>query len=239
MKRYVAETVKATIGAGLLTLFLKTVAFATYYIPSESMVPTLEVGDRLIATKFDYGFGRYSAPLVTLPELPLRDGKLFPRLPERGDIVLFSHPFTGETMVKRVIGLPGDRVRLQRGRLFINGEVAPRRETRQYAYRQSDGPPVGVTEYEETLPGGRTHRIIMQSDNRPQETTREHVVPAGRLFVMGDNRDNSADSRFPSLGDVPVENLIGRSRVILYSLHDCSEEEGLTCAPRRYLTGLQ
>jgi signal peptidase I len=239
MKKQIAETVKALAGAGLLTLVLKTVAFATYYIPSESMVPTLEVGDRLVATKFDYGYGRYSTPLVTLPPLPFEDGKLFSRLPERGDIVLFSHPFTGETLVKRVIGLPGDRIRLERGRLFLNGAAVPRREVRTYAYRQYDGPPVEVTEYEETLPGERSHLIILQSDNRPQETTGEYVVPAGHLFVMGDNRDNSADSRFPSLGYIPVENLIGRSRVILYSLHDCREEDGLTCAPRRYLTGLE
>jgi signal peptidase I len=236
MKKQIIETLKALVGAALLTFVLKTVAFATYYIPSESMVPTLEVGDRLVATKFDYGYGRYSTPLVTLP---LGDGKLFARLPERGDIVLFSHPFTGETLVKRVIGLPGDRIRLDHGRLIINGDLVPRREVRGYAYRQYDGPPVGVTEYEETLPGGRAHLIVMQSDDRPQETTGEYLVPAGHLFVMGDNRDNSADSRFPSLGYVPVENLIGRSRVILYSLHDCQPEAGLDCAPRRYLTGLE
>ena len=239
LKKQIVETAKALAGAALLTLVLKTVAFATYYIPSESMVPTLEVGDRLVATKFDYGYGRYSTPLVTLPPLPFDDGKLFGRLPARGDIVLFSHPFTGETLVKRVIGLPGDSIRLDHGRLIIDGDLVPRRETRSYAYRQYDGPPVGVTEYEETLPGGRTHLIVMQSDNRPQETTGEYVVPDGHLFVMGDNRDNSADSRFPSLGYVPVENLIGRSRAILYSLHDCSAEDGLTCAPRRYLTGLE
>ena len=238
MKHQIADWARTLAGAALLTFVLKTVAFATYYIPSESMVPTLEVGDRLIATKFDYGYGPYSTPLVSLPAFPSDDGRLFGRLPARGDIVLFRHPGNGETLVKRVIGLPGDRIRVARGRLIINGAVVPRRETRTYAYKQYSGPPVRVTEYEESLPGGAVHPIIMQSDDEPQENTGEYVVPAEHIFVMGDNRDNSADSRFASLGYVPVENLIGRSRLILYSLHDCNPEQGLACAPRRYLTGL-
>lgn len=239
MKTSIGEWVRTLAGAALLTFVLKTVAFATYYIPSESMVPTLEVGDRLVATKFDYGYGPYSAPLVTLPEFPSADGRLLGKLPARGDIILFRHPFTGETLVKRVIGLPGDHIRLERGRLVLNDAPVPLREVKSYAYRQHGGPPVTVTEYEETLPGGRTHPIILQSENRPQENTGEYVVPADHLFVMGDNRDNSADSRYASLGFVPVENLIGRSRAILFSLHDCQAEPGLTCAPRRFLTGLE
>ncbi len=238
MKKQVFEWVRALAGAALITFVLKTVAFATYYIPSESMVPTLEVGDRLIATKFDYGYGPYSAPLLALPAFPSEDGRLFGRLPARGDIVTFRHPVTGETLVKRVIGLPGDSIRIDRGRLVINGTVMPRREVKTYAYKQYDGPPVTVTEYEETLPGGSVHPIIMRSDAAPQENTGTYVVPPGHLFMMGDNRDNSADSRFASLGYVPVENLIGHSRLILYSLHDCQPQPGLACAPRRMLTAL-
>jgi signal peptidase I len=239
MKQPVAEWVRTIAGAAFFTFVLKTVAFATYYIPSESLVPTLEVGDRLIATKFDYGFSRYSTPVVTLPHLPVADGRLLERLPHRGDIVLFTHPATGETLVKRLIGLPGDRIRVTGGVVYINGVAAPRRFVKTYAYRQFEGPPVEVSEYQETLPGGVTHPIIVQSDARPVENTREFEVPAGHMFVMGDNRDNSADSRFAELGYVPVENLIGRSRAILYSLHDCQPEDGLTCAPRRYLTELE
>ena len=239
VKRWLPEFLRTIIGVGLFTFALKTVAFATYYIPSESMVPTLEVGDRLVATKFDYGYGPYSTAFVSLPKAPFANGRLFERLPARGDIVLFEHPATGETLVKRVIGLPGDTIRITEGRLAINGAVVPRRFVRTYTYRQFEGPPVEVSEYEETLPGGRVHPIIMQSDTFPQENTGEYRVPPGHLFVMGDNRDNSADSRFQSLGYVPVENLIGRSRAILYSLHDCAPEPGLTCAGRRVLTGLE
>jgi signal peptidase I len=239
MRRQIAELGRTVLGVALLTIALKTIAFATYYIPSESMVPTLQVGDRLVATKFDYGYGPYSAPLVSLPEFPSEDGRLLGRLPARGDIVLFRHPFTGETLIKRVIGLPGDHIRVSRGRLIINGTLVPRRKVKSFAYRQYSGPAVDVTEYEETLPGGSAHRIIMRSDGDPQENTGEYVVPAEHLFMMGDNRDNSADSRFASLGYVPVENLIGRSRLILYSLHECQPEPGLVCANRRYLTATE
>jgi signal peptidase I len=238
MKSRIVEWGRTLASAALLTFVLKTVAFATYYIPSESMVPTLEVGDRLIATKFDYGYGPDSAPLVTLPAFPSKDGRLLGRLPERGDIVLFTHPHTGETLIKRVIGLPGDRIQVTGGRLLINGQEMPRREVKTYAYRQYDGPPVTVTEYEETLPGNRMHPIILRSDDAPQENTGVYVVPAGHVFMMGDNRDNSADSRYAELGPVPVANLIGRSRLVLYSLHQCEPQAGLTCAPRRYLAGI-
>ncbi len=239
MKRWLLEFLRTIIGVGLFTFALKTVAFATYYIPSESMVPTLQVGDRLVATKFDYGFGPYSTAFVSLPEAVFGHARLFGRLPQRGDIVLLQHPKTAETLVKRVIGLPGDTIRITEGRLTINGTEIPRKFVRTYTYRQFEGPPVAVSEYAETLPGGRVHPIIMQSDNFPQENTGEYRVPPGHLFVMGDNRDNSADSRFESLGYVPVENLIGRSRAILYSLHDCTPEPGLACASRRLLTGLE
>jgi signal peptidase I len=238
VKQKIVELARTLIGVALFTFVLKTVAFATYYIPSESMVPTLEVGDRVIATKFDYGYGPYSTPLISLPQMPFADGRLFSHLPERGDIVLFRHPKTGETLVKRLIGLPGDRIRVTAGRLIINGVVVPRQLLKTYIYRQFEGAPVEVTEYEESLPGRRTHAVIMQSDLRAQENTGEYEVPAGHVFVMGDNRDNSADSRFDSLGYVPVENLIGRSRAILYSLHGCEPEAGFTCADRRFLTTL-
>jgi len=235
MKRQILEWARTLFSVVVITFALKTIAFATYYIPSESMVPTFQVGDRLIATKFDYGYGPYSAPLISLPDLPVQHGRLFAQLPQRGDIVLFRHPRSGETVIKRAIGLPGDRIQIVEGRVFINGEAVERRFVRKYAFRQFEAPVVEVSEYDEVLPGGRTHRILIQSDDAPQENTPLYVVPADHLFVMGDNRDNSADSRFRDLGYLPLANLLGRSRAILYSFYSCEEEPGLACGRRRFL----
>jgi signal peptidase I len=239
MKRRILELAKTLFGVIVLVFALKTIAFATYYIPSESMVPTFQVGDRLIATKFDYGYGPYSAPLISLPHLSVEHGRLFARVPERGDIVLFRHPRSGETVIKRVIGLPGDRIQIVEGRVFINGQAVERRFVRKYAFRQFEAPVVEVSEYDEVLPGGRTHPILIQSDDAPQENTPLYVVPSDHIFVMGDNRDNSADSRFADLGYLPLANLLGRSRAILYSLYTCEDEPGLTCGVRRFLSATE
>ena len=225
------------VGLGLAGLF-RTAAFATYFIPSESMVPTLEVGDRLAVSKFAYGWSKFSLPLANFGfEF---NGRILGSLPQRGDVVVFVHPLDGKTMIKRVIGLPGDHVRLQRGRLFINGVRLERRLEATYHYREqgSGASVVGVTRYTETLPGGREHTIVQRSDDNAVETMPDYVVPAGKLFMMGDNRDNSADSRLTLMGPVPVENLIGRADTILYSDHTCRPEPGLYCAPRRSLSAI-
>ena len=224
------------VGLGLAGLF-RTAAFATYFIPSESMVPTLEVGDRLAVSKFAYGWSKFSLPLANFG-LEF-SGRILGSLPARGDVVVFVHPIDGRTMIKRVIGLPGDHIRLQHGRLFINGELVERRSEATYHYREQQGSVVGVTRYTEVLPGGREHIIIQRSDFSAIETMPETVIADGFLFMMGDNRDNSADSRFTTMmGPVPVENLIGRADTILYSDHSCSPEPGLYCAPRRSLAAI-
>ncbi len=201
------------------------------------MVPTFQVGDRLIATKFDYGYGPYSAPLVSLPHLPLDHGRLFAHLPERGDIVLFRHPRTGETLIKRVIGLPGDRIRIDDGRLIINGKVAERRFVKTYAYRQYDGPAVEVSEYEETLPGGATHPILIRSDFAPQENTGELRRP--RRPPLRHGRQPRQLRRQPlrgarlSAGREPDRALAGDPVLDFYQ---CKDEPGFACAKRRYLS---
>ena len=224
------------VGLSLAALF-RTAAYATYFIPSESMVPTLEVGDRLAVSKFAYGWSKFSLPLTNVGIQ--MNGRVLGSLPARGDVVVFVHPFDGRTMIKRVIGLPGDHIRLSKGRLYINGELVQRRVASAYHYREQQGSVVGVTRYTETLPGGREHTIIQRSDYASAETMPDFEVPSGRLFMMGDNRDNSADSRFAAMGPVPLDNLIGRADTVIYSNHSCQSEPGLYCAPRRSLSVIE
>ncbi len=233
----IKELIK-TLSFTLLAVFImRTAAFATYYIPSESMVPTLEVGDRLIVTKWDYGYSRHSLPLGLGHYLPESDDRLFGALPERGDIVVFDHPHQpGTDMIKRVIGLPGDTIELRHGRLLINGTQVPRQMLEDYTYADQQGREIRVRLFKEALPS-KDHIIIERSDQSSADNTPLYRVPDGHVFMMGDNRDNSADSRYRSLSYVPLENLIGKARIIHFSLHTCPVEAShLTCAPRRFLS---
>ncbi|MBZ0162609.1 MAG: signal peptidase I [Notoacmeibacter sp.] len=234
--RDIAGTVAIT---ALVVFVMKSFAFASNYIPSESMVPTLEVGDRLFVARWPYGVSRYSLAVNPGFSLGGGDGRLLSHVPARGDIVTFAHPANGETYVKRVIGLPGDRVALSHGRLFINGEIAARRMISTYDYRTPAGNVARVTRYAETLPGGAEHAIIERGDDYLADNMNEITVPQGKLFLMGDNRDNSADSRFAEMGFVPLENLEGRVDAVLWSLHSCDEEPDLACARKRFLAKVE
>jgi signal peptidase I len=232
----IRDLANTILGAVVIVVVLRSFAFATYHIPSESMVPTLEVGDRVAALKFPFGFSRYS--LVGgeyLPRFPGDTGRIPGAMPSRGDVAVFRHPITGQDFIKRVAGLPGDRVAIRQGRLWLNGEIVPLSEPRQWIYRDPAGEVVPVTAWRETFPGAEPHTILLRDRRSALSDMAEQVVPEGRLFMLGDNRDNSSDSRFATMGFVPVENLIGRAGAILYSFASCDHEAGLRCAPRRML----
>jgi signal peptidase I len=191
-------------------LVVRTVVAEPYQVPSPSMVPTLLTGDELIGSKFAYGFSKYSLPIGTLPDF---EGRLFDRAPQRGDVIVFRLPRDpGTTYVKRLIGLPGDRIQMKKGRLYINDTIVPRREVRAYE---------GGTLYVETLPNGREHELIESSDTDRYDDTAVYTVPAKHYFMMGDNRDNSLDSRISAadggVGFVPQENLVARADRLLMS----------------------
>ena len=238
-QRVLAE-VKFFAGLAVVMLAFLTFVWGHYKIPSESMQPTLEVGDHLYVSKFAYGYSRHSAPF-NLHKLPfLKDGKIFSKIPKRGDVAVFRNPKSGIVMIKRVTGLPGDTIRMHRGRLFINDVLVPRENIDNYLYRQHLGSVTGVDVFKESLPGLKDPVIIYeQTDGGNLDTTEEFVVPEDHVFFMGDNRDNSTDSR-ASIGPgyVPLDHLIGRADLMMFSFKRCKDEENLYCPPFRAMKKL-
>lgn len=232
------EWAKTIAGAFLAYVAFTTVAFANYRIPSESMVPHIEVGDQVVVSKFAYGYSRYSLPFDLGGLLPAGDGRLFESLPRRGDVVVFIHPRNGETMIKRAIGLPGDTIEMREGALLING-VAVETSPRELLLRAIA--PAGrewAERYEERLPDGYAHITHNLSDHAPLDNFGPYVVPARHLFMMGDNRDNSLDSRWDGMGPVPMENLIGRAEITYVTRTNCGDDPTVTCPMQRWLRPL-
>ncbi len=210
------ETVKIIIQALLLALVVRTLLFQPFNIPSGSMKSTLLVGDYLFVSKYAYGYSRFSLP----GGLHLFNGRIWSKPPERGDIVVFKLPRDDSTdYIKRVIGLPGDRIQVRGGVLYINDVVVPRVQDGTY---DDDG--FTYKRFRETLPNGVTYLTLDRDANGLEDNTQVFEVPPDNYFMMGDNRDNSTDSRVAptsgGVGYVPFENLVGRAEVIFFSVQE-------------------
>ncbi|MEM1020751.1 MAG: signal peptidase I [Sphingomonadales bacterium] len=229
-----ADILKTLVYAVLIALFLRTVFYKPFSIPSESMLPNLLIGDYLFVSQFSYGYSRFSLPLGP----PLFSGRIFDTPPKRGDIVVFKLPRDDRTdYIKRVIGLPGDEIRMVHGVLVINGKPVKKeriddfvipvtgntdcRDRPRYRVALADGTlACKYPRYRETLPGGRTYQVLDLDPEGPSDTIGPWIVPDGHYFMMGDNRDASLDSRRPisiGVGFVPFENLVGRAEIIFFS----------------------
>lgn len=212
----VGETISVIIQALLLALVIRTFLFQPFSIPSGSMRPTLLEGDYLFVTKWAYGYSHHSMPFSP----NLFSGRIFGSAPERGDVAVFKFPPNPSLdYIKRVIGLPGDRVQMREGQLYINGEAVAREKVGEINNPDITELNRPVEVWRETLPNGVSYDTLDLTPNGVGDNTREFVVPAGHYFMMGDNRDNSTDSRF-SVGYVPEENLVGRANIIFFSIAD-------------------
>ncbi len=207
------ETVSVIIQALLLAGVIRTLLFQPFTIPSGSMMPTLLVGDYIFVNKFAYGYSKYSMPFS--PDL--FEGRIWEGEPKRGDIVVFRFPPNPSIdYIKRCIGLPGDRVQVKDGVLYVNGKAVPREEDGTFDSDYARDVRSNIPVFKETI-DGVSFDTLDEAQGTLGDNTREFIVPEGHYFMMGDNRDNSADSRF-DVGFVPAENLVGRASIIFFSL---------------------
>ena len=208
------ETARTLIYAVAIALAVRTFLYEPFNIPSGSMKPTLLVGDYLFVSKMAYGYSKYSLPFG----LPLFEGRINGALPERGDVVVFKLPSDNRTdYIKRIIGLPGDKIQVWESILYVNGVPAERVRLEDFYDDDGTGAEGPLPRYRETLADGRSFTILDEGPRGAFDKTRVFEVPEGHVFAMGDNRDNSQDSRTDSVGFIPVENLIGRAEIIFFS----------------------
>ncbi len=212
VKGWLSETARTVGYAILIALAIRTFAFEPFNIPSESMLPTLLVGDYLFVSKYSYGYSRHSLPFSA----PLIEGRILSGPPARGDVAVFKLPSDNKTdYIKRIIGLPGDRIQMRDSILYINDEPVPRERIDDFYH---SGYKRYVPQYRETLPNGTSYKTLDLILNGSHDNTKVYMVPEGHYFAMGDNRDNSLDSRVESgVGLVPFENLVGRAEILFFS----------------------
>ena len=212
------ETVKVVVQALLIALVIRTLLFQPFNIPSGSLIPTLLIGDYLFVSKYTYGYSKHSIPFSP----PLFNGRIWAAEPKRGDIAVFKLPSDNSTdYIKRVIGLPGDRIQMIDGILHINNTAVKRERVADFITTDAWGRTTPAIQYRETLPNGVSHLIIeREGDTGTFDNTGVFLVPPGHFFMMGDNRDNSLDSRDRSVGFVPFENFVGRAEIIFFSIEE-------------------
>ena len=231
------DTIAFLVKLFLFALILRAFIIAPFTIPSGSMLPRMMIGDYLFVAKWPYGYSRYSFPFG----LAAFDGRILAGTPQRGDVAVFRYPDGGDVdYVKRVIGLPGDRVQMRAGTLFLNGQPVPKVRIADFLVPITPNSPCRYADaalartvtapdgsracayprYRETLPGGKSYAVLDQMDGLA-DTTGVFTVPAGHYFMMGDNRDDSEDSRFPveagGVGYLPADHLIGKAWVTFFS----------------------
>ncbi|MCH7630432.1 MAG: signal peptidase I [Proteobacteria bacterium] len=256
------ELAKVVIVAMLIAVFFRTLFYDPYNIPSESMLPTLMTGDYIFVSKMAYGYSKHSTPYFSLD---LFDGRILEGEVRRGDVVVFKLPRDNQTdYIKRVMGLPGDRMQMRGGVLYINGDEVKKERIEDFVFEESanmnclrypnyrhpqaEGPAqCRYPQYLETLPNGLSYNVLDLEPFGLSDNTPVYTVPGGHYFAMGDNRDNSADSRKPTsrgVGFIPAENLVGRAVIIFYSSNGNAKIWQVwkwfgAARGDRFLTGLQ
>ena len=236
------ENIKTIVYAGLIAIGIRTVAFEPFNIPSGSMIPTLLVGDYLFVSKFSYGYSHFSLPLSP----PLFSGRIFGRLPERGDVAVFKLPRdTSQDYIKRIVGLPGDRIQMKAGQLYINGTDGAAQAGRRLHGRRRRPAHAAQALHRDLAGRPSQHYILKATDDGPLDNTQEYKVPEGHVFAMGDNRDNCPTAAcLNAVGFVPVENLVGRAEFIFFSVDAHRRRGGRSgsgrskSAGRRLFTGI-